>query len=90
MMWKVGMHLLFENKVGRITKIFNSGKVSMRVFSKGNTVKGYDWQLNTNVGKLNKLYETNKVRVIKCNEEILICLFSYFKDYMPINNVNEI
>ena len=90
MIWQVGMFLLFEKKVGKITKIFSNGKVKIRAFSKGNTVKGYDWQLNTNVGRLNSLYEANKVRVIDSHHEVLPCLFYNFEGTMPIKNVREV
>ncbi len=90
MIWKVGMFLLFEKKVGKITKIFSNGKVKIRAFSKGSTTKGYDWQLNTNTGRLNKLYDNNKVRVIEAYAEVLQCLFANFEGCMPIENVREV
>ncbi len=90
MIWKVGMFLLFEKKVGKITKIFDDGKVKIRAFSKGNTTKGYDWQQNTNVSKLNSLYEANKVRVIEAYAEVLACLFYNFEGCMPIENVRKV
>lgn len=90
MNWKIGMYLLFQTKVGKITKIFNSDKVSMRVFSKGNTERGYHYQLKTNTNRLDKQYRDNKVRVIKSYDEILACLYHNFQCNMPIRNVNNV
>ena len=93
MKWRVGYHLLFENKVAKITKIFDDGKIIMRCFGRsntgeGNSKSGYDWQLNTDKPKLDKLYQQNKVKVIR-SRDVLEVLFANYEGCMPIEDMRN-
>lgn len=99
--FRVGQYLLFEKGIGKINKLgrrcdidvysFDSKEqcVKIRMFTKGNTKRGYDWQKITSIDKLKKLYKENKLKIISPNE-ILEVLFANYEGCMPIRDMRGI
>lgn len=102
MRWREGQYLLFENSVAKINKIDRKWRLikwqrccdkktkcaKLRKWSKGNTIKGYDWQQIVSIKHLDKLHKENKVRIISPNE-VMEILFANFERCMPIKNVED-
>lgn len=84
MRWRKGQYLLFNNCVGKITKI-NQQKIHIRKYSK----RMYSYQNNMTIGNLDRLFSRKKVRIIS-PEDVMKGLTHRFKSIMPITNLYNI
>jgi len=100
MRFRKGQYLLFGKCVAKINKIENRRKAfsndtrnipsaKLRKFSKGNTTLGYSYQQYVNLANLEKMFQTNKVRIIS-PEEIMQVLLVNFEGCMPIKDMRMI
>jgi len=95
MRFRQGQYLLFKNCVAKINKIGSCSvtarnksqiRIKLRKFSKGNTKIGYSYQQYVSLEHLDKLFDTNKVRIIS-PEEIMQVLLANFEGCMPIEDM---
>lgn len=100
MRFRQGQYLLFKNCVAKInkfeTRISRTYKgtkyipsVKLRKFSKGNTIIGYSYQQYISLEHLEKLFKTNKVRIIS-PEEVMQVLLANFEGCMPIKDMRKV